>query len=141
MKLVLCARPWAIGSVLLRAIMWSKWSHSAIYDPSTQQVYHATLWRGVHKTPAAEFFGLYTSIKFQEIRVLHYDDAVSWLELQVGKKYDWTALLSWVVRREWDEPDSWFCSELTEAFRTLFERRRFSVRASRITPQHQDMVI
>ncbi len=31
---------------------------------------------------------------------------------QLGKPYDWTAVCGIVLRRDWREPDSWFCSEL-----------------------------
>lgn len=31
---------------------------------------------------------------------------------QVGKPYDWTAIAGLVMRRDWRETDSWFCSEL-----------------------------
>jgi hypothetical protein len=34
---------------------------------------------------------------------------------QVGKPYDITAIAAFVARRDWREPDSWFCSELVAA--------------------------
>ena len=34
---------------------------------------------------------------------------------QVGKPYDYTALLGNLLHRDWQEDDSWFCSELLAA--------------------------
>lgn len=31
---------------------------------------------------------------------------------QIGKPYDYTAMLGFIVKRDWQETDSWFCSEL-----------------------------
>ena len=39
----------------------------------------------------------------------------SFLEAQVGKPYDKTAILAFALARDWQEPDSWFCSELAAA--------------------------
>lgn len=43
-----------------------------------------------------------------EIEAAFHDFLVS----QVGKAYDITAIEGLVARRNWQEPDSWFCSEL-----------------------------
>lgn len=37
------------------------------------------------------------------------------LRSQVGKPYDVTAIAAFVARRDWQEHDSWFCSELIAA--------------------------
>ncbi|MEW6647176.1 MAG: hypothetical protein AB1450_08265 [Pseudomonadota bacterium] len=31
---------------------------------------------------------------------------------QLGKPYDWPGVLGYAARRDWQEDDSWFCSEL-----------------------------
>lgn len=53
---------------------------------------------------------------------------------QIGKSYDWTAILGIGFHRDWHENDSWFCSELiAEAFeQAKFPLIRDSV--NRITP-------
>lgn len=45
----------------------------------------------------------------QETRFLNF------LQAQIGKPYDSTAILAFPLRRDWREPDSWFCSELAAA--------------------------
>jgi uncharacterized protein YycO len=42
-------------------------------------------------------------------------NAVAYASQQVGKPYDWTAIIGRAVRRDWHKPDRWFCSELIEA--------------------------
>ena len=143
MRLILCTRPRSLSAWLLRAVMWSRWSHSALYDDSDGVVYDSTfLGGGVRATPVDQFLGHYSRYELRPIPMQIPDDlARSWLVDQVGKPYDWTALLSWIVRRNWQDEDAWFCSELTEAFIDLFAAPRFRERASRITPRHQDMPI
>lgn len=37
------------------------------------------------------------------------------MRAEIGKPYDLTAIAAFVARRNWQEPDSWFCSELVMA--------------------------
>lgn len=137
MKLILCTNN-SIGARLLRFVMWSKYSHAAILDGSV--VTDTTFWQGGVKQHFAEdFFKHYTRYELRDIDVSE-PMARNWLVAQVGKKYDWTALLSWVVRRDWQEDDSWFCSELCEAMISLFGVPRFRETAARISPRHQEML-
>lgn len=34
------------------------------------------------------------------------------IESQWGKPYDWPGIIGWGLRRDWQEDDAWFCSEL-----------------------------
>lgn len=43
------------------------------------------------------------------------DKFYDFLLQQVGKPYDKTAIAAFVARRNWQEKDSWFCSELQAA--------------------------
>jgi uncharacterized protein YycO len=141
MQLVL-ARNRSFGSWLLRTLMWSQWSHSAIYDPFTNQVWDSTwLQGGVRRHHYETWKQNYPFAEFHDAGVLDFEGAREWLDAQVGKGYDWTALLSFVVHRNWQEDDKWFCSELTEMARDLFGKPRFRTSASRVTPQHQAMLL
>lgn len=141
MKLILCKSK-KLGSKLLRLYMWSKWSHSAILDEETQLVYDTT-WThgGCRVVPASEFFKDYTSYEERDLNIVDIEGARDWLVSQLGKPYDWTALFGIFFRRDWQEDDSWFCSEHTETFISLFERKRFNADASRITPYLQEIII
>lgn len=141
MKLILCTNR---AGWLLRFVMWSRWSHSAILDEASGMVYDSTLLGGgVCVGPMGEFLQHYRRHEMRDIdvRVGRLEESRAWLRAQVGKPYDWTALLSWIVRRDWQEPDAWFCSELTESFIDQFSTPRFRESVSRITPRHQDMLV
>lgn len=141
MYIVLCTHG-GLAAWFLRFVMWSRWSHAAIFDSSADIVWDTTFWQGgVRKTFAPEFFSKYRRYELRPVDWADVDGARAWLNAQVGKPYDWTALLSWVVRRDWQEDDAWFCSELVEACRSRFGRPVFREQASRITPRHQDMVV
>ena len=144
---ILCTRPRNLGSLLLRVALFSRWSHSAVLDEGEGLVYEATEWRGVRCVPAADFFAQYTRGERRTIDVpAAYEQAArQWLGQQLGKRYDWTAVLGFVTRyftgAQWHDDDSWFCSEMTEAFRSRYAAPRFRAEAWRITPGHQDMAI
>jgi uncharacterized protein YycO len=141
MKLILC-RNSSLGSMLLRTYMGSRWSHAAIWDEERGTVYDSTMLQGgvkVHDELA--FFAHYPVCRDISMVVNNPGDARAWLDAQVGKPYDWSALAGIFFRTsKWEDDDRWFCSELAETFRTLFDRRVFSELACRITPYHQDIV-
>jgi len=37
---------------------------------------------------------------------------IEYARSQIGKPYDWTSLVGFMVHRDWRSPDSWFCSDL-----------------------------
>ena len=107
-------------------------------------MYDATFWgNGVRDTLMVEFVARYPTLEYRPLDIdpEQLGPSRAWLRAQVGKPYDWTALLSWIVRRDWQEPDAWFCSELSEAFIGAWARPRFREAVSRVTPRHQDMLI
>ena len=60
---------------------------------------------------------------------------LGWATSQVGKPYDWVAILAFLPRTNWHDPGKWFCSELVaEAFK-LKDSAIVDNRAYRITPQ------
>ena len=140
MKLILC-RDNSFGSCLLRLAMWCRWSHSAIYDPATGLVYESTMWGGgVRATWFQDWIGAYPDCELRATGITDGVGARAWLDAQVGKPYDWSALLGLLMHREWQNADRWFCSELVEACVSKFGRARFRAEASRVTPRHQDML-
>lgn len=137
MKLILCTKP-GLSSAFLRLVMWSKWSHSAILDGGVAK--NSSLSQGgVKAHNSEEFFAKYPTYEVRDIEV-DETRARYWLTAQIGKRYDWTALLSFVVQRDWQEPDKWFCSELSEAMIAMHGKPRFRASAQRITPRHQEML-
>lgn len=141
--IILC-RSNSLGSKFLRLVMWSRWSHSALYDFDTGQVYDSTLLQGgVKVRQVTDFLDLYPDheLRLVEVPEPEAQNARDWLAAQVGKGYDWSALLGFLFQRNWQETDRWFCSELTETFRGLFSTPKLRSGAWRVTPHHQDIVL
>lgn len=62
---------------------------------------------------------------------------INFLHEQVGKPYDWTAVAGFYSQRDWQEDDSWFCSELMAAALAASGAfpQQMAVKFSRITPR------
>lgn len=55
---------------------------------------------------------LYVEIPAEPVVVAAFH---AFLRSQLGKPYDKEAILAFVARRDWQDPDAWFCSELQAA--------------------------
>lgn len=118
------------GSLAIRAFTWSRWSHvGVILDDDL--VIDSTLEYGVSVTRLKDFTSLYPQWHICKLPCRDKTLAHRFLRSQLGKPYDWTAIAGIAIRRDWQEPDSWFCSELVAASTGLF--RHDYVR--RITPE------
>lgn len=115
-------------SWLIRAFTWSRWSHCGIVDGDN--VIEATAKHGVKVTPIAEFKRRYRSFAIAELPCRE-QDPISVARQQIGKKYDWSAVFSLVLRTGWNSDDKWFCSELIAHCIGLFR----SDRTGRVTPE------
>ena len=110
------ARRKTFSSYLQRWYTWSKWSHVAVVTPDGEHVIEAVLFKGVVKTPLAEFHKRYSVSQAYCYPCEHPDKAHAFLEAQLGKKYNWLGVLSFVVRRKFRTYDRWDCVSLaTEA--------------------------
>lgn len=137
MKIIFCKSN-SIGGQLIRLFTWSEWSHvGVVFD----DVVYEAVGSGVRKVPLDEVLRHY----HQNCTILNVDvpdEAASrrFLEAQLGKPYDYSAIISFVSQRDWAEDDKWFCSELTETAILMGGRLRFREKMNRITPQHVWMV-
>lgn len=126
------------GAAIIRAVTWSDWSHVAIVDGD--EVIEAT-WPSVRVAPLAEVLAKHSRHTFAEIHCQDAAAVIAAVRSQVGKPYDLTALFGMLMRRDWQEADAWFCSELVawafaEAGAPLFRPEALY----RITPQHLWMI-
>jgi uncharacterized protein YycO len=138
MKTIFCRRH-TVGSIVLRAALWSSWSHCGIVLPD-DTVVEARAFEGVVHRPVADLIAESSKFEYRDIAVPHDAAAYEFALAQVGKRYDRWGVVGLGVRREWEEPDAWFCSELVEAAAVAGGRRRFLHQARRVTPQHSWMV-
>lgn len=134
MKVIFTYHPYSVFSAAIRLATFSKFSHAALVLPNNLVV-DSTLSDGVHTSTMEEFCKKYANIVMVDIPVPDEYAAVNFAIDQIGKPYDWTALVGMVVQRNWQEDDSWFCSELVEAILKAGGTHRFRDELSRITPQ------
>jgi uncharacterized protein YycO len=127
------------GSWLLRTALWSSWSHCAIVTPQ-DTVIEAAAFRGVVEHPLAGFLAGVSARSFKDIPVPDDAAAIAWARAQIGRPYDWWGAIGLAFHREWNRPDTWFCSELVEAAAAAGGRTRLVAQARRVTPQHSWMV-
>ena len=126
------------GAAIIRAVTWSDWSHVALIDG--EEVIEAT-WPAVRVVPLADVLAKHSRFAVADIPCQDPAAVIAAARSQIGKPYDLTALFGMLARRDWQEADAWFCSELTAwAFQQggspLFRPEALY----RITPQHLWMI-
>lgn len=126
---VIFARTWKPFSLIIRLFTWSRWSHCGIIDGDN--VIEATAAHGVVVTPLREFKIRYPQYRIAKIPVRNKRLAYQYARAEIGKHYDWLAIFSLVLRRDWETPDRWFCSELVAHCCRTYRRESIS----RITPE------
>ena len=104
----------SILSAAIRTFEGSEYSHCAVILPG-DRVIEATWNTGVRER------GL-ESMKQDAVRFLLFDialpneqAAIDFATAQLGKKYDKTAIFGFPFMRDWEETDTWYCSELVAA--------------------------
>jgi len=122
-------------SALIRATTWSRWSHVALIDGDT--VIESVALKGVRRVPLAEALSHAKASARVDLPCRNPAALIAAATSQIGKPYDYAAIVGLGLHRDWQEDDSWFCSELIawaaeQAHSPLF--RSESVR--RITPEH-----
>ncbi|MCK7542965.1 hypothetical protein MLC59_02115 [Marinobacter bryozoorum] len=126
------------GALLVQAALFSRWSHVAIEIGDT--VYDATMSRGVQSWPAAGYTDRYSETETVE---LPGDETAArdFLRRQLGKKYDWMALVALPFRTTWQSPHRWFCSELVAKALSHAGVLSLPYKAWRVTPRDLHLVL
>lgn len=139
---ILFCRSRHIATPILRAAMWSPWSHVAlIMDDEEDAVIDATFMHGgVQRRSLAEVLAKSTAHEFREIECPDAAAAYAFARAQLGKPYDTWGVLGIGLHRDWQDDSAWFCSEFVEAALAAGGTCRFIHRANRVTPQHSWMV-
>ncbi len=116
-------------SWLIRIFTWSRWSHVGIVV--NDKVIEATALHGVVMTPIADFIKRYNDHSYATMLTENDADAEFRALLEVGKKYDFSAIFGILFRSGWNQDDAWFCSELAAHAAGTYRKDR----VSRITPE------
>lgn len=124
-----------LGGWLIRLFTFSRWNHTAIEIDGT--VYDATGRHGVQAWNRHDFASHWSRIESFPVKG---DPVVvkRFLRAQLGKKYDWRAIIALPFRRNWQAEDRWFCSELSAAALNLWPAGALT---ARIKPQDLYLVI
>lgn len=122
-------------SALIRAATWSRWSHvSLVAGP---HVIEAVALGGVRQVSKGYAIKRASDYQLVDIPARDPRAIIDAARSQIGKPYDWTAIIGLGLQHDWQEDDSWFCSELiawaaAEAGESWF--RGDALR--RVNPQH-----
>lgn len=133
MKILFCTSKLP-GAALIRAVTWSDYSHVAIIDGDEAI---EAVWPCVRVSPLADVIASHPEHVIADFPCLSPIDAIKAARSQVGKPYDLAGILGIGLHRDWQETDSWFCSELVawafvQGGTPLFRPEAMH----RITPQH-----
>lgn len=133
-SLLFCTNPRNPLSLAIRACSWSTWSHVALIDGDS--VIEAVALNGVVRTPLARRQAADPRWAISPLPCRDADTVIAAAASQIGKPYDYTAVIGLGLHREWRDDDSWFCSELVawafvQAGSPLFR----SDSLHRVTPQ------
>lgn len=102
-----------IGSWAIRALTMSPWSHVAV--PYGDYLVEAVAFGGVRTAKIQDTIRKADAYAFGEIATpLTQSQVFHACASQVGKGYDFGAVIGMPFMRDWQEDDKWFCSELTE---------------------------
>lgn len=127
---------------IINLVTWSSFSHVAILSTDMLTVVHSTLGGGgVKEIPVSELLDASKDFTFIEFSVNDAEAILAAARSQIGKPYDWTALVGIPFHRDWQEADSWFCSELVAwAFQEGGTPLFLSEEVHRIVPRHLYML-
>jgi len=110
----------------------SNWSHVAAEIGGV--VYEATMADGVIRRSAESFYKSYPDRESTYITCNDHK-ALAFFNEQLGKEYDYKALVALPLRVTWEDEDKWFCSELIAKALVRSGALYVSHELSRITPR------
>ena len=123
--------PW---SNFIRWFTWSKYSHVGLLF-SDDKIVDTTLRKGVSEKTLEHYLTRYKNVKICEVPNVDEAKVKEFAYSQIGKKYDWTAIVGFVARRDWTKEDNWFCSELVAVALHKGGVTVIRKEASRVTPE------
>lgn len=110
---IILSRSYKPASLAISAYTGCVWSHAGIYDMNKQTVIESTFaHNGVSECSIDEFMSRASHTKLINVQVKSRQAVLDAARSQIGKPYDWTALVGILLQdRNWAEDDAWFCFE------------------------------
>ncbi|MFH2082059.1 MAG: YiiX/YebB-like N1pC/P60 family cysteine hydrolase [Pseudomonadota bacterium] len=122
-------------SVAIRALTWSRWSHVALIDGYC--AIEALAPDGVQMTETEQVLMRSSAFELVDLPCRNPEAVRAAAASQVGKPYDYKAIVGLGLHRKWQDADAWFCSELIAwAFEQAGEPLFRADCLHRVTPQH-----
>jgi uncharacterized protein YycO len=139
---LLFSRAHSLSSLLIRFVTWGRWSHVSIIEDGANVIDSTFLHGGVRRRPLLDVVAASSHFEVVDLALPDEAAAIAWARSQIGKPYDWSAVLGILFRvGSWSDPSRWFCSEFAESAVLAGGLKRFREDASRITPEHSWMVV
>lgn len=131
-----------LSSQLIKFGTFSRWSHvDALFSDGTligaDSSARASFKPGVQKLTLEDRLKHFdiNYYKIERLELPNEDLARAFIEDQVGKKYDWSGIFAIPFRnRNWQDPESWFCSELVATAAIIGGRPLLHTDTNRMTP-------
>lgn len=137
LKIIFCCGK-NIGSPIIRFFTWSKFSHVAILDGD--YVIEAAYPR-VRRVPYSGYNKHHNPVVVCDFECPDPQSAINFANRQLGKPYDFLALLGFIFHRDWSRTTEWFCSELVTCALKAGGRNVFKDEfLDRVTPQNLWMI-
>ena len=125
----------SLSARLIRFNTWSKFCHVGFYDRKSGSVIDSRIDRkGVTEYSFEKLKKDYPRIELRTLPQVP-SEVLDIVRSQIGKPYDWTALLGLSFHRDWQEDDSWFCSELVGWASQQTGQSIINKETWRVTPQ------
>ena len=99
------------ASLVIKLFTLSHWSHVAILDDEGY-IFDSTLLSGVRRIHFDEWKEHYRELDFTIFPVKDRKKAYEFLSSQVGKGYDALGIFSFILRKNYEDKNKYFCSEL-----------------------------
>ena len=122
-----------VSGWLIRIFTFSQWNHVAIEIDG--QVYEARGITGVTRRSAKVYLKEWAESATVNVKVPSPSSAVTFLEAQLGKGYDYGGIIALPFRKSWHGRSKWFCSELVAAALLAAGLPKMRVDAYRVTPR------
>lgn len=117
----------------------ARWSHCGLIVGG--DVIEALMFKGVVATPINEWIKRYPSYERVAIECPN-PAAAKWFALkQVGKGYDYKAVIGVPWRSPWNHEHRWYCSELVEAALAAGGRLRWRLEKRGVSPMESWLVL
>jgi uncharacterized protein YycO len=123
----------SIACKCIRFFTWSEYSHVGFILPD-DMILDTTLKTKVAIRPFKDLEKTEKTIIIREYQDIN-ENVIEIAKAQIGKKYDWSAVVGIPFRRNWQDDDKWFCSELVAWSCLKAETPIINKDCWRITPQ------